>query len=337
MIQAFSEGLTLDGTPVQDPVRLLGNTTCGFELLRQLAQQFSLRSRAEALSMRSELLQRIFALKNSEMNQATVVGDVIRKIDIEVARYSKLLGTLPFHLDRQGLSIGDGDMLIILLRSLPEEAKKYVLHHSLSDTYLVARTAALRFEQQQRLFLDLNFGSRKTMNEIFYLTQSDGDGAWDTAWYHDMPESSIAALNRDRCEKCGRKHRTQDCFVDMTKVKCFACQGFGHVSANCPGNRSSSGEKGKEKGKGKGKEKGKAKGKGKGKEKGKEKGKGKGKSKKRKMYEVSSPGEEESWSWEETWQNEAWGVQDWGEAWAEQDWQVSLSSSKQSLSQTCFS
>ena len=40
MIQAFSEGLPLDNTVV-DTVRFLGNVTCDFELLRQLAQQFS--------------------------------------------------------------------------------------------------------------------------------------------------------------------------------------------------------------------------------------------------------------------------------------------------------
>ena len=47
MIQAFSEGLPLDGF-LADPARSLGNVNCGYELLRQLAQQFSLRSRAEA-------------------------------------------------------------------------------------------------------------------------------------------------------------------------------------------------------------------------------------------------------------------------------------------------
>ncbi|CAE7234113.1 gcy-14, partial [Symbiodinium microadriaticum] len=71
-----------------------------------------------------------------------------------------------------------------------------------------------------------------------------------------------------------RKHRTQDCFVDMTKEK---------------------------------------------KERRKEKEKERRKEKRKAKEKVSSPGEEESWSWEETWQNEAWGVQDWGEAWAEQD------------------
>ncbi|CAE7876403.1 ANKRD50 [Symbiodinium sp. KB8] len=55
------------------------------------------------------------------------------------------------------------------------------------------------------------------------------------------------------------------------------------------------------------------------KERRKEKEKERRKEKRKAKEKVSSPGEEESWSWEETWQNEAWGVQDWGEAWAEQD------------------
>ncbi|CAE6933000.1 unnamed protein product [Symbiodinium sp. CCMP2592] len=205
MIQAFGEGLPLDNS-VADPVRFLGNTSCDFELLRQLGQQFSLRSRAEALSMRFELLGRIFSMKSSEMSAATVVGDVIRKLDIEGARFSKPLGTLPSHLDRQGLSIGDGDMLVIPLRSLPEEAKKHVLHHSAADTYQTARLSALKYEQQQRF-------------ELFDLTKSDGDDQYDKAWYDNGDDWyqwdgswSIAAVN---------------------EVKCFACDEYGHVSHNC--------------------------------------------------------------------------------------------------------
>ena len=94
---------------------------------------------------------------------------MIRKINVEVARFSKLLVTLPSHMDRQGLSIGDGDMLVILLRSMPEEAKKYVLHHSTGDTCHVARMAALKFEQQQRLFLNLNLSGKKHVSKMFNL------------------------------------------------------------------------------------------------------------------------------------------------------------------------
>ena len=330
MIQAFSEGLPLDGS-LADPARSLGNVNCGYELLRQLAQQFLLRSRAEALSMRSELLHRIFALRNSEMNAATMVGDVIRKIDIEVSRYAKLLGTLPTALDRQGLR------LVILLRSLPEEAKKYVLHHSGAETYQSCRSAALRFERQQRLFLDLNLspGKKQQVYEVFDMTAWDDDGQYECAWHeHDgaWHDVSVSAVSAERCGRCGRKnHKTENCSTDMSKVKCFSCGELGHISAHCSkahGSASSSGKgKGKEKGKERGKGKdGKGKDKGKGKAKGKEKGaKGPGKGKKGKMFELveslppvpEHPQVDEGWGafvWDEGWSN------GWDEQWTDEIW-----------------
>ena len=54
MIQAFSEGLPLDNSVV-DAVRFMGNVTCDFELLRQLSQQFSLRSRAAVVQLHHAL------------------------------------------------------------------------------------------------------------------------------------------------------------------------------------------------------------------------------------------------------------------------------------------
>ena len=95
-------------------MRARGNTRCGFELLRQLAQQYSLPSRVEALSMRSELINRIFALRASDATVATQVGDVIRKIDLELAKFAKLFGTLPDAFVRSGHSIRDGDAHVIL-------------------------------------------------------------------------------------------------------------------------------------------------------------------------------------------------------------------------------
>ena len=333
MVQAFSEGLPLDHS-LTDPVRFLGNTTCGFELLRQLSQQFPLRSRAEALSMRSELLGRIFAMKSSESTSGTVVGDVIRKIDIEVSRFSKLLGTLPSNMDRQGLSIGDGDMLVILLRSLPEEAKKYVLHHSSADTYSVARMSALKFEQQQRLFLDLNLGGKKHGSEVFDLTATDDDDRYDQAWYDASWEQygSVYAMPADRCEKCGRRHKTANCGIDMSKVKCYACGEHGHISANCKKKLSSydsfqaSGSqtpkgKGKPKGYGKDKGKGKTLGKGKGFQKGSKGSKG-SKGKKGKMHELTGATQET----QEGSTEDAWGESWWEGAWDE-SWDVAWESS----------
>ena len=155
-------------------------------------------------------------------------------------------------------------MLVILLRSLPEDAKKYVLHHSAADTYQVARLAALKYEQQQRFFLDLNLGGRKQVSELF----DDHDDSYETAWY-DFQENwetdgTVSAMTADRREKCGRKgHKIANCRTDMSKVKCYSCGEYGHIGARCskfPGKASGqTPEKGK--GKDKGKDKGKSKGK----------------------------------------------------------------------------
>ena len=41
------------------------------------------------------------------------------------------------------------------MKSLPESAKAYTLHHSQGETYASYRMSALRWEHQQRLFLEL--------------------------------------------------------------------------------------------------------------------------------------------------------------------------------------
>ena len=58
------------------------------------------------------------------------------------------------HVDTTGLKLADSDMLVVLLRSLPEAVKNYVLHHSSADTYESYRNAAMRWEEQHRLFND---------------------------------------------------------------------------------------------------------------------------------------------------------------------------------------
>ena len=72
----------------------------------------------------------------------------------------------------------------------------------------------------------------------------------------------------------GRKHGTHTCDVDLSKLKCFKCQKYGRISANCPERKKGKGD-GKQVIKGNGKQKGK-----------KGKGKGKGFGKTGKMNEV---------------------------------------------------
>ena len=100
------------------------------------------------------LSARSFVLAPQETSTSSLVSDTIRKLDYEVAKFSKLLGTLPARVDTTGLKIGESDLLLMLLRSLPEAVKQFCLHHSVGESYDAYRTAARRWEDQQRLFGD---------------------------------------------------------------------------------------------------------------------------------------------------------------------------------------
>ncbi len=138
----------------------------GFELLRQLTSECSLRTRAEALSVKIAFAAKAFTLKSQETSPISVVSDVICRVDREAARSGKLLGTFPAGMDSVGLQVSDADLLMILTRSLPESAKTYTVHHSLGDTCRSYRDAARRWELQQRFFVDQFLGFSAKDNHV---------------------------------------------------------------------------------------------------------------------------------------------------------------------------
>ena len=90
---------------------------CGFELLRRLALEYSLRSRSEAVALRTSLVSRSYLATSAESSQATLVADSIRKLELELSRYNRLLATLPSGFS-SGLGVNEGDLVSLLLRSL---------------------------------------------------------------------------------------------------------------------------------------------------------------------------------------------------------------------------
>jgi len=82
--QAYSEGIGMDGA--FQAVR----GTFGFEALRLLAKEFSLRSRAEAAFFRSELMSKTFKAQSGP----TQISDLVRQMDFGLSKYRKLIDTL---------------------------------------------------------------------------------------------------------------------------------------------------------------------------------------------------------------------------------------------------
>ena len=221
LVNAFSEGVALHGVGSSDRMTVAVNQQAnGFELLRQLTLEFSLRSRSKALSLRTQIAGKSFVLAATQTSPSSLVSDTIRKIDYESARFSRLLGTLPMQVDTTGLKLADSDMLVVLLKSLPEAVKNYVLHHSSADTYESYRNAAMRWEEQQRLSSDFeSTGSGKKLNSLEGNTE-----------YHSLEEFGIDAME-GRCGRCGsRKHTAGSCIADVSKIRCFRCRKTGHIS-----------------------------------------------------------------------------------------------------------
>ena len=281
LVNAFSEGVALHGVGSSDRLTVAVNQQAnGFELLRQLTLEFSLRSRSEALSLRTQIAGKSFVLAATQTSPSSLVSDTIRRIDYEAARFSRLLGTLPMQVDTTGLKLADSDMLVVLLKSLPETVKNYVLHHSGADNYESYGNAAMRWEEQQRLFSD--FG---TVGPSKRLSSLEGN-----VEHHSLDAELVDAVE-GRCGKCGsRKHTAPGCTADMSKIRCFRCGNMGHISFNCPESKEGKGSKGK----------------------GttfRSKGSSKGKGKKGKLNEVSEDWTDwtaESWDDDDYWWHDQW-------------------------------
>ena len=93
--------------------------------LEDPSQEFSLRSRTEGLSLRVQLLKKVFQGQNS--------SDLIRQIELACAKYTRMISTLLG--DSAGSAIGDSDMLTMLVRSLPNDVRNYCLMHSSGESY----------------------------------------------------------------------------------------------------------------------------------------------------------------------------------------------------------
>ena len=217
LIRAFEAGAPIHNSPMKP----FGS--CGFELLRVLGLEFSLRTRTEAICLRSEVMKKDFRI---DARGTHVVSDLLRAMAVETSRYDKLISTLPPTVPRTDLLLNESDQALILIRNLPADARQYVLLHAQDDGLTALREAGLKYERQQRLYSELGAvaGKLRQVQEGESGAESDDEGAVDAIGTGDRSK---------RCTKCGKRHETSKCKTDMTNITCFKCGKKGHIGANC--------------------------------------------------------------------------------------------------------
>ena len=205
LIRAFEAGAPIHNSPMT----LFGS--CGFELLRVLGLEFSLRTRTEAICLRSEVMKKDFRI---DARGTHVVSDLLRAMAVETSRYDKLTSTLPPTVPRTDLLLNESDQALILIRNLPADARQYVLLHAQDDGLTALREAGLKYERQQRLYSELGAvaGKLRQVQEGESGAESDDEGAVDAIGTGDRSK---------RCTKCGKRHETSKCKTDMTNITCM--------------------------------------------------------------------------------------------------------------------
>ena len=225
----------------------------GFVALRLLAKEFCLKSRSECLYFRAQL--------TNQTVKAPTIPEIVRKIESEQHKYSKLLNSLDSDVHAQGLELQEADLVMVLLRSLPEKCRSYCLLHGDSDSFEDLKRIALKYEVQQRVWSE---GSGSRLNPV--QTDTKGKGGDEKG----NPKGKGKKGQRGRSQsvpKSGTKGNKAD-------VVCFNCQKKGHYASECWAPKKKEGQE-TPSAKGTGKSTPRAKAKSKSGAKGKGKGKGK--------------------------------------------------------------
>ena len=106
-----------------------------------------LASRHCGYSGRSSVCREVLQRHHSSVRRRASVARRLQRcrirldVGLSISRYKKLVDTLPMSHSRDGLDIQSADLTLILLRSLPAEARSYVMLRAADESFQSLRTA----------------------------------------------------------------------------------------------------------------------------------------------------------------------------------------------------
>ena len=192
---------------------------CGFECLRLIAREFSVKTRTELLFFRTRLA-------NSTITAPTI-PEIIRKIQSELFQYERVSQLVDPSVNIKGLEFVEADKVLVLLRALPQQCRQWVVLNSPDESFQTYIDVALRYEAQQRIWLDMNGKPIASLGGFEPKGGKGGKGGKDLGKKGKKGDKGDKGKgSRDRADKgkgIGTETRT-----------CFHCNERGHLAADCP-------------------------------------------------------------------------------------------------------
>ena len=142
-------------------------TTNGYELIRLLRKEFSIKSRTEAIQFRQEFLE-------MKVNKSDGPMEILRTIESKYLQFRQLIFTCPYPKMTSDVDIPESDIYLLILRSMPQSVEQYLRYHC-GETALDLKRGIEFIQSRQIITGDL---SRASM-----LKEDRDGGKGDWFWY----------------------------------------------------------------------------------------------------------------------------------------------------------
>ena len=170
------------------------NDTNGFRLLQRIRDEFSLKTRTEAMHFRQILLQ--YQVK---VHGSVTLKDLVNLLDAEWISLQKIFATALEPATIADCMPAEADKYRWLMGNLPSEPRRYVQLHSPQETYDSAKETILKFYE-------------KTLEQEFKPQGNLSLSSFNLAAMSAGGDSSDSKTETRECWNCGKKgHLSRDC------------------------------------------------------------------------------------------------------------------------------